>query len=87
MGAGLTVPTSAIIRTGERDIAFRAVSEDRFLPVQVKISPLQFEDRFQVLDGLKVGDQVVAAASFLIDSESRLQAGGASMADMPGMTR
>jgi Cu(I)/Ag(I) efflux system membrane fusion protein len=85
MGSGLTVPTSAVIRTGERDIAFRAVSEDRFVPVQVKISPLQFGDRFQILDGLKAGDKVVTSANFLIDSESRLQAGGGSMVGMPGM--
>lgn len=86
MGSGLTVPTSAIIRSGERDIAFRAVSADRFVPVQVKISPLRFEDRFQILDGLKAGDQVVISANFLIDSESRLEAGGASMEGMPGMS-
>lgn len=86
MGSGLTVPTSAIIRTGERDIAFRAVSADRFVPVEVKISPLRFEDRFQILAGLKAGDEVVTSANFLIDSESRLQAGGGSMAGMPGMT-
>ena len=85
MGSGLTVPTSAVIRTGERDIAFRAVSADRFVPVQVKISPLRFEDRFQILAGLKAGDEVVTSANFLIDSESRLQAGGGSMAGMPGM--
>ncbi|MBI2715514.1 MAG: efflux RND transporter periplasmic adaptor subunit [Rhizobiales bacterium] len=85
MGSGLTVPISAVIRTGERDIAFRAVSEDRFVPVQVKISSLQFGDRFQILDGLKAGDKVVTSANFLIDSESRLQAGGGSMAGMPGM--
>jgi Cu(I)/Ag(I) efflux system membrane fusion protein len=85
MGSGLTVPTSAIIRTGERDIAFRALSADRFLPVEVKISPLRFEDRFQILDGLKAGDEVVTSANFLIDSESRLQAGGGGMAGMPGM--
>jgi Cu(I)/Ag(I) efflux system membrane fusion protein len=85
MGEGLTVPTSAIIRTGERDIAFRAVSTDRFVPVQVKISPLRFEDRFQVLEGLKAGDEVVTSANFLIDSESRLRAGGGSMAGMAGM--
>jgi len=85
MGTGLTVPTSAVIRSGERDIAFRAVSADRFVPVQVKISPLRFEDRFQILEGLKAGDEVVTSANFLIDSESRLQAGGGSMAGMPGM--
>ena len=85
MGTGLTVPTSAIIRTGERDIAFRAVSADRFLPVEVKISPMGFGDRFQVLEGLGAGDEVVTSANFLIDSESRLEAGASSMAGMPGM--
>jgi membrane fusion protein, copper/silver efflux system len=85
MGTGLTVPASAIIRTGERDIAFRAVSTDHFLPVEVKISPMGFGDRFQVLEGLNAGDQVVTSANFLIDSESRLEAGASSMAGMPGM--
>jgi len=85
MGNGLTVPTSAVIRTGERNIAFRALSPGRFVPVQVKISPLQFEDRFEVLEGLTAGDEVVTSANFLIDSESRLEAGGGSMVGMPGM--
>lgn len=85
MGSGLTVPTSAVIRTGERDIAYRAISADRFAPVQVKISPLQFDDAFQILEGLKAGDEVVTSANFLIDSESRLRAGGGGMAGMPGM--
>lgn len=85
MGAGLTVPTSAVIRTGERDIAFRAMSAERFMPVEVKISPAGFGDRFQVLEGLNAGDQVVTSANFLVDSESRLEAGASSMAGMPGM--
>jgi Cu(I)/Ag(I) efflux system membrane fusion protein len=85
MGTGLTVPASAIIRTGERDIAFRVLSADRFVPVEVKISPLGFGDRFQVLEGLNAGDKVVTSANFLIDSESRLEAGAGSMAGMPGM--
>jgi Cu(I)/Ag(I) efflux system membrane fusion protein len=85
MGSGLTVPASAVIRTGERDIAFRAVAADRFAPVEVRITPLRFADRYQVLDGLKEGDVVVTSANFLIDSESRLEAGAASMAGMPGM--
>ncbi len=85
MGSGLTVPTSAVIRTGERDIVFRAVSADRFVPVQVEISPLRFDDRFQILKGVKAGDEVVTSANFLIDSESRLRAGGGGMVGMPGM--
>lgn len=85
MGSGLTVPASAIIRTGGENIAFRAVSTDRFVPVRVIISPLRFEDRFQILEGLQAGDQVVTSANFLLDSESQLQAGGGGMAGMAGM--
>jgi Cu(I)/Ag(I) efflux system membrane fusion protein len=85
MGSGLTVPASAVIRTGDRDIAYRAMSGGHFSPVVVKISPTRFADRFEVLDGLKAGDEVVTSGNFLIDSESRLEAGAGSMADMPGM--
>jgi Cu(I)/Ag(I) efflux system membrane fusion protein len=85
MGTGLTVPASAVIRGGERDIVFRAVSADRFVPVEVKISPLSFGDRLQILAGLQAGERVVTSANFLIDSESRLEAGAGSMAGMPGM--
>ena len=85
MGSGLTIPASAVIRTGDRDIAYRVVSGGHFSPVVVKISPTRFADRFEVLDGLKAGDEVVTSGNFLIDSESRLEAGAGSMADMPGM--
>jgi Cu(I)/Ag(I) efflux system membrane fusion protein len=83
MGEGLLVPTSAVIRTGERDIAFHVMSSERFMPVEVKIGSFQFGDRFQILEGLKAGDKVVTSANFLIDSESRLRVGG--MGGMPGM--
>ena len=83
MGEGLLVPASAVIRTGERDIAFRVEAENRFVPVEVKVSAFKFGDRFQVLDGLKAGEKVVTSANFLIDSESRLRTGGMGM--MPGM--
>jgi Cu(I)/Ag(I) efflux system membrane fusion protein len=83
MGEGLLVPTSAVIRTGERDIAFHAMSSDRFMPVEVRISAFKFGDRFHVLEGLKAGDKVVTSANFLIDSESRLRIVG--MGGMPGM--
>lgn len=83
MGEGLLAPTSAIIRTGERDIAFRAENGDHFVPVEVKISPFQFGDRFHILSGLKAGDRVVTGANFLIDSESRLRSGaGGGMVGM-----
>ncbi|MCL5278749.1 MAG: efflux RND transporter periplasmic adaptor subunit [Planctomycetes bacterium] len=85
MGQGLTVPSSAVIRTGRRNIVYRVEGQDRFVPLLVVVSPSQFEDRFQVLQGLKAGDMVVTSANFLIDSESRLRAGESGMAGMPGM--
>ena len=62
MGEGLLVPTSAVLRTGERDIAYRVEPGDHFVPVAVKISPIQFGDRFHVLEGLEETDQVVTSA-------------------------
>ena len=85
MGEGLLVPTSAVLRTGERDIAYRVEPGDHFVPVAVKLSPIQFGERYEVLEGLKEGEQVVTSANFLIDSESRIRLGGGGMAGMPGM--
>ena len=73
MGEGLLVPTSAIVRTGERAVAFRVLADDRFEPVEVTLGG-RFGDRFEILEGLEEGDQVVISAGFLIDSESRLKA-------------
>ncbi len=85
MGQGLTVPSSAVIRTGRRDIVYRIQAQDRFVPAEVTVNPIQFEDRVQILKGLQAGDVVVTSANFLIDSESRLRAGASAMAGMPGM--
>lgn len=73
MGEGLVVPDSAVMRTGERTICFRALPEGRFEPVEVKLGG-HFGDRFEILSGLEEGDEIVVSAGFLIDSESRLKA-------------
>jgi Cu(I)/Ag(I) efflux system membrane fusion protein len=78
MGHGLLIPESALMRTGERTLAFRVLPENRFEPVEVKIGS-RFGDRFEVLAGLSAGDTVVTSAGFLIDSESRLKSATAAM--------
>jgi Cu(I)/Ag(I) efflux system membrane fusion protein len=72
MGEGLLVPEDAVLRTGERDLAFRALPGGRFEPVAVTLGP-RFGDRFQVVAGLTEGEEIVTSAVFLIDSESRLK--------------
>lgn len=83
MGDGLLTPVSSVIRTGEREVVFRVGKDNQFTPVEVTISPIKFGDNFHVLTGLSAGDKVVSSANFMIDSESRLRAGGG--ASMPGM--
>jgi Cu(I)/Ag(I) efflux system membrane fusion protein len=69
----LTVPSSAVIDNGSRQIVLLALDAGRFKPQTVKIG-LRNEDFVEILDGLKAGDRVVVSASFLIDAESNLKA-------------
>ena len=68
----LVVPTSALIDTGSRQIVLIALDAGRFKPQPVRIG-LRSGDFVEILDGLKLGDRVVVAASFLIDAESNLK--------------
>jgi Cu(I)/Ag(I) efflux system membrane fusion protein len=78
MGEGLLVPESAVLRTGERNLAFRVLPGHRFEPVHVTLGG-RFQERYQVLAGLNEGDTLVTSAGFLIDAESRLRSATAAM--------
>ncbi|MFN2622453.1 MAG: efflux RND transporter periplasmic adaptor subunit [Chthoniobacterales bacterium] len=72
MGRSLVVPVSAVMPTGERNIAFvdkgGGKLEPRFLELGGK-----YGDVYAVKSGLKEGERVVASANFLIDAESKIQ--------------
>jgi membrane fusion protein, copper/silver efflux system len=70
---GLTVPSDAVVDTGELRYVFLARGGGRFEPRAVRTGAAA-DGRVRVLDGLAEGDVVVTAASFLLDSESRLRA-------------
>ncbi len=65
----LTVPRSAVIRTGTQDRVVWALGSGEFKSVVVKLGRFNAE-YFEVLSGLQAGDEVVTSAQFLIDSES-----------------
>jgi hypothetical protein len=67
------VPRDAVIRTGEHEYVYVATSAERFEPRVVRTG-LSREGRVQVLSGVAEGDRVVTRGSFMLDSESRLQA-------------
>lgn len=76
----VTVPRSAVIDSGERQVVFVVQGEGRFKPQAVKLGQ-RGSERVEVLDGLAEGDEVVVAANFLIDAESNLKAALASFAE------
>ena len=69
----LTVPKSALIDTGERQVVLRVEGEGKFKPQPVKVG-LRGRDHVEILEGLEDGAEVVVAANFLIDAESNLKA-------------
>ena len=77
-GAVPAVPAEALVRAGEHNYVFLARAGGTFEPRAVEIG-LDDGEYVQILRGVAVGDTVVASASFLIDSESRLKAAIAGM--------
>lgn len=67
------VSSSAVIDTGERQVAFVSLGEGRFEPRDVKTGVLTEGDILEVLDGLRPGELVVTSGQFLIDSEAKLR--------------
>jgi Cu(I)/Ag(I) efflux system membrane fusion protein len=71
--AGLFVPRDAVIHTGDLEYVYVAIDGDQFEPRRVTTGVAR-EGRTQVLSGLREGERVVTRGSFMLDSESRLQA-------------
>ncbi len=76
---GLFVPNDAVIRTGEHEYVYVATAPDRFEPRAVRTG-ITREGRVQILSGVAAGDRIVTRGSFMLDSESRLQASLAAVA-------
>ena len=69
----LSVPSSAVLDSGARQVVLVARDEGRFEPRPVRLG-VRGDDWVQILDGIKAGDRVVVGANFLIDAESNLRA-------------
>ena len=71
--AGLTVPADAVVDSGLQKRVFVETSEGTFEPREVQTG-WHHDDEVQVVAGLKAGEMVATAGTFLIESESKLQA-------------
>jgi RND family efflux transporter MFP subunit len=79
-GEGLTIPVSAVMPTGRRNIVFVDKGEGRLEPRAIELGrkfaqlgALYDSEYYEVRGGLGEGERVVASANFLIDAESKVQ--------------
>ena len=71
-GERLAIPVSAVLPTGERNIAFVDKGGGKIEPRDLKLAG-QFGDAYAVESGLSEGERIIASANFLIDSEAKVQ--------------
>ena len=72
MGKALTIPVSAVMPTGTRNIVFVDKGEGKLEPRIVQLGT-KYADIYEVKSGLQENERVVASANFLIDAESKVQ--------------
>lgn len=69
----VTISSSAVIDSGERQIVLLDKGDGRFEPREVKLGR-RGGGRVEIKEGLAENDKVVVSANFLIDAESNLKA-------------
>ncbi len=70
---GVTIPDSALLDTGVRQVVFVETSPGTFEPRTVRVG-VRGDGKAQIVAGINAGEKVVIKANFLLDSESRLRA-------------
>ena len=73
LGTRLAVPKDAVMRSGTRDIVFVRPSDGSFEPREVELG-LELSEEWEIRKGLAEGEDVLAAANFFVDAESKLRA-------------
>lgn len=68
----IVIPDEAILHAGKRDLVYIFTDGGKLEPREVKLGQKN-KSEYQVLSGLKVGDQISAGANFLIDSEAKIR--------------
>ena len=78
----VTVPDSAVIDSGDRQVVIVDLGEGRFAPRNVRVGQ-RGAGMVEIMQGVAEGDRVVVAANFLIDAESNLKAALSGLARPP----
>ncbi len=71
LGPRVQVPSAAVVYTGPRRLVFVDLEQGRFRPEEVAVGA-ESNGMYEVLSGLKPGDQVATSGVFLIAAEARI---------------
>jgi len=71
-GTGLMIPLNAVMPTGRRNLVFVDRGEGKLEPRAVVLGD-EYEEGYEVKEGVSEGERVVSSATFLIDAEAQLQ--------------
>jgi membrane fusion protein, copper/silver efflux system len=69
----VSVPLTAVLPTGTKDLVFVNRGDGRFVPREVRVGARN-DSLVEIVAGVKAGDEVIASATYLLDSESNLAA-------------
>ena len=69
----VSVPLTAVLPTGTKDLVFVNRGDGRFVPREVRVGA-RGDSLVEIVEGIKAGDEVIASATYLLDSESNLAA-------------
>jgi membrane fusion protein, copper/silver efflux system len=72
LGPRVQVPSAAVVYTGPRRLVFVDLGQGRFRPEEVTVGASS-NGMYEVLSGLKPGDQVATSGVFLIAAEARIR--------------
>ncbi len=81
--SALTVPTSAVLRTGDRALVFVDMGGGELMPHEVETGRIT-GGFTEILSGVEPGQRVVTSAQYLLDSESNMAEVMKSMIGMTG---
>ena len=78
----LSVPKSAVMRSGRGNIVMRAEEQGHFMPVKV-MTGIESAERVAILQGLEPGDKVVVNGQFLLDAAASIADAGQRLQALP----
>ncbi len=80
----LSIPSSAILWTGERSVVYiKTNPNEPIFEMREVVLGNNIADNYEILDGLKIGDEIVTNGTFTVDAAAQLQ-GKKSMMNKEG---